>query len=66
MIWFLLLKVFFEDPKILKGCNASLFTIIQKTLNPKSIKDFRPISLIGCQYEIIGKILDNRLSAVIN
>nr|GEW09093.1 RNA-directed DNA polymerase, eukaryota [Tanacetum cinerariifolium] len=28
-------------------------------------KDFRPISLIRCQYKIMGKILANRLSSVI-
>lgn len=52
--------------KIPKGCNASFFTFIPKILNPKSIKDFRLISLIGCQYKIIGKLLSNRLSEVIS
>nr|GEV35354.1 cysteine-rich receptor-like protein kinase [Tanacetum cinerariifolium] len=34
-------------------------------MDAKHLKDFRPISLIGCQYKIIGKILANRLSLVI-
>ncbi|GKB57250.1 RNA-directed DNA polymerase, eukaryota [Tanacetum coccineum] len=36
-----------------------------KVSNAKFVFDFRPISLIGCQYKIIGKILVNRLSKVI-
>ncbi|GJZ77185.1 RNA-directed DNA polymerase, eukaryota [Tanacetum coccineum] len=35
-------------------------------LDAKPLNDFRPISLIGCQYKIIGKILANRLSLVID
>ncbi|GKD66506.1 cysteine-rich receptor-like protein kinase [Tanacetum coccineum] len=34
-------------------------------MDVKHLNDFRPISLIGCQYKIIGKILANRLSLVI-
>ncbi|GJY56796.1 putative RNA-directed DNA polymerase [Tanacetum coccineum] len=33
--------------------------------DPLTIGEFRPISLIGCQYKIIAKILANRLSLVI-
>ncbi|GJY83471.1 putative RNA-directed DNA polymerase, eukaryota, reverse transcriptase zinc-binding domain protein [Tanacetum coccineum] len=33
--------------------------------NAKFVSDFRHISLIGCQYKIIGKLLANRLSKVI-
>nr|GEW82625.1 putative RNA-directed DNA polymerase, eukaryota, reverse transcriptase zinc-binding domain protein [Tanacetum cinerariifolium] len=40
--------------------------LIPKISNPLSIKDFRPISLIGTHYKIISKLLDNRLSKVID
>ncbi|GJX71225.1 putative RNA-directed DNA polymerase, eukaryota, reverse transcriptase zinc-binding domain protein [Tanacetum coccineum] len=33
--------------------------------NATLVTDFRPISLIGCQYKNVGKILANRLSTVI-
>lgn len=31
-------------------CNLSFTSLISKVFNLKSIKDFHPISLIGCQY----------------
>nr|GEV58921.1 RNA-directed DNA polymerase, eukaryota, reverse transcriptase zinc-binding domain protein [Tanacetum cinerariifolium] len=46
-------------------CNSSFIALIPKISNAKFVSDFRPISLIGCQYKIIGKILANRLSKVI-
>ncbi|GJW79628.1 RNA-directed DNA polymerase, eukaryota [Tanacetum coccineum] len=49
-----------------KGCNSSFIALIPKVNNAKSVSDFRPISLIGCQYKIIGKLLANRLSIVIS
>ena len=48
-----------------KGCNPSFIALIPKIQDSKFVKDFRPISLIGCQYKIIGKLLANRLSSVI-
>nr|GEV26082.1 hypothetical protein [Tanacetum cinerariifolium] len=47
-----------------KGCNSSFIALIPKISNAKFVSDFRPISLIGCQYKIIGKILANRLSKI--
>ncbi|GKD13922.1 RNA-directed DNA polymerase, eukaryota, reverse transcriptase zinc-binding domain protein [Tanacetum coccineum] len=48
-----------------KGCNPSFIALIPKFLDSKVVYDFRPTSLIGCQYIIIGKLLANRLSLVI-
>ncbi|GJT31915.1 RNA-directed DNA polymerase, eukaryota, reverse transcriptase zinc-binding domain protein [Tanacetum coccineum] len=48
-----------------KGYNSSFIALIPKVSNATLVTDFRPISLIGCQYKIIGKILANRLSMVI-
>ncbi|GJZ62103.1 putative RNA-directed DNA polymerase, eukaryota, reverse transcriptase zinc-binding domain protein [Tanacetum coccineum] len=51
--------------EIPKGYNPSFIALILKIPNAKFVSDFRPISLIGCQYKIIGKLLANRLSNVI-
>ncbi|GJZ90239.1 putative RNA-directed DNA polymerase, eukaryota, reverse transcriptase zinc-binding domain protein [Tanacetum coccineum] len=56
---------FFLSGYFPKGCNSSFITLIPKVSNAKFVSDFRSISLIGCQYKIIGKILANRLSTVI-
>nr|GEZ48051.1 hypothetical protein [Tanacetum cinerariifolium] len=48
-----------------KGCNSSFISLIPKVMDAKHLKYFMPISLIGYQYKIIGKILANRLSLVI-
>ncbi|GJU63975.1 RNA-directed DNA polymerase, eukaryota, reverse transcriptase zinc-binding domain protein [Tanacetum coccineum] len=48
-----------------KGCNSSFIALIPKVSNATLVTDFRPISLVGCQYKIVAKILANRLSLVI-
>ena len=49
-----------------KGLNSSFIALIPKIKDPQLISDFRPISLIGCVYKIIAKVLSNRLSKVMN
>ncbi|GJZ18777.1 putative RNA-directed DNA polymerase, eukaryota, reverse transcriptase zinc-binding domain protein [Tanacetum coccineum] len=56
---------FFHSGYFLKGCNSLFIALILKVSNAKYVTDFRPMSLIGCQYKIIGKLLANRLSMVI-
>nr|GFA13744.1 RNA-directed DNA polymerase, eukaryota [Tanacetum cinerariifolium] len=58
-------RKFFHSNKFPKGCNSSFIALIPKISIAKIVSDFRPISLIGCQYKIIGKILANRISKVI-
>nr|GEV12882.1 RNA-directed DNA polymerase, eukaryota, reverse transcriptase zinc-binding domain protein [Tanacetum cinerariifolium] len=56
---------FFQSHVIPKGCNPSFISLIPKVPDAKFVSDFLPISLIGCQYKIIGKLLANRLCNVI-
>ncbi|GJW67194.1 hypothetical protein Tco_0121618 [Tanacetum coccineum] len=58
-------KEFEKRAYIPRGCNSSFITLILKIDDPLTIGEFRPISLIRCQYKIIAKILANRLSLVI-
>ncbi|GKA96727.1 RNA-directed DNA polymerase, eukaryota [Tanacetum coccineum] len=59
-------KEFFTSSTFPVGCNPSFISLIPKVLDVKHLSDFRHISLIGCQYKIIGKILANRLSLLID
>ncbi|GKB52572.1 putative RNA-directed DNA polymerase [Tanacetum coccineum] len=56
---------FHLSPHIPRGCNSSFIILVPKFEDPLTIGDFRPISLIGCKYKIIAKILANRLAIVI-
>ncbi|GJU11118.1 hypothetical protein Tco_1133514 [Tanacetum coccineum] len=37
-----------------KGCNSAFIALIPKVGNAKFVSELRPISLIGCQYKIVG------------
>ncbi|KAJ9566035.1 hypothetical protein OSB04_002001 [Centaurea solstitialis] len=44
------------------GCNSSFISLIPKM----TFAEYRPISLIGCFYKVVAKILSNRLKNVID
>jgi hypothetical protein len=47
-------------------CLLSYFlTLIPKVKSPQDLGDFRPISLLGCWYKILAKVLATRLASVI-
>jgi len=46
--------------------NASFICLIPKVDNPQQLGDFKPISLVGCLYKIVLKLLSLRLKKVIN
>lgn len=48
-----------------RECNPSFFVLIPKIQDPLDISDYRLISLIGCVYKILSKIL-SRLAKVIH
>ncbi|GKB10976.1 RNA-directed DNA polymerase, eukaryota, reverse transcriptase zinc-binding domain protein [Tanacetum coccineum] len=54
------------DAFIPRGCNSSFIALVPKKCDPIHINDFRPISLIGCQYKVIAKVLANRLLKVVH
>ncbi|GKA07971.1 RNA-directed DNA polymerase, eukaryota, partial [Tanacetum coccineum] len=59
-------EYFFDKGSFPKGCNSSFIALIPKVLDAKFVNDFRPISLIGCVYKIVTKVLANRLKEVIS
>ncbi|GKC60500.1 RNA-directed DNA polymerase, eukaryota [Tanacetum coccineum] len=58
-------NTFFINGNFPKGINSSFITLIPKNQEAKTTKDFRPITLIGCIYKIISKILANRMVFVL-
>nr|GEW17485.1 RNA-directed DNA polymerase, eukaryota, reverse transcriptase zinc-binding domain protein [Tanacetum cinerariifolium] len=58
-------KYFFTYGVIPKGCNSSFIALIPKIPDANTVKDFRPISLIGSLYKIVAKILANHLVGVL-
>lgn len=60
------LDEFHRNGRLVKGSNSSFIVLIPKKENPQKISDFRPISLIGCMYKVLPKVLANRLRRVIH
>jgi hypothetical protein len=49
-----------------KGFSSYSVTLIPKVSSPFSLGDFRPISLLGCLYKTIAKVLTARLARVMD
>ncbi|XP_071712284.1 uncharacterized protein [Rutidosis leptorrhynchoides] len=60
------IRGFFSSCSMPRGANSAFFSLIPKIYNPMLITDFRPISLVGCFYKTVTKILTNRLQGVID
>ncbi|XP_057450692.1 uncharacterized protein LOC130742609 [Lotus japonicus] len=48
-----------------RGCNASFIALVPKVKSPQSLNEFRPISLIGCIFKVVSKLLAGRLKLVL-
>lgn len=45
--------------------NATFLTLIPNLPNLIELKEFRPISLVGCVYKLLSKVLANRSKTVV-
>ncbi|GJR04155.1 putative RNA-directed DNA polymerase, eukaryota, reverse transcriptase zinc-binding domain protein [Tanacetum coccineum] len=61
-----MVKRFKTDGFIPRGCNSSFIALVPKKQDPLYINDYRLISLIGCQYKVIAKVLATRLQKVVH
>ncbi|GJR83496.1 hypothetical protein Tco_0154281, partial [Tanacetum coccineum] len=48
---------FVTSASLTKGCNPSFISLIPKGAYPTTPKEYRPISLIGCQYKFVDDVL---------
>lgn len=60
-----LFREFHDFGKSVRSLNTTFLFLIAKKRATKDVKYFRLISLVGCIYKIILKVLTNRLSKVI-
>ncbi|GAV86030.1 LOW QUALITY PROTEIN: hypothetical protein CFOL_v3_29464, partial [Cephalotus follicularis] len=47
-------RFFFEQPYMPKGLNATIITLVPKTKNASSIRDYRPISCCNFLYKVLS------------
>lgn len=59
-------KQFFADGIMPEGLNDTVIVLIPKGSDPKSLRDFRPISLCNVIYKVISKCLVNRLRPLLD
>jgi hypothetical protein len=63
---FQMIGEFHVNSVIPKGLLSYFVTLLPKSKCPQSMSDFQPISLLGCLYKIISKVLANRMKGVLN
>ncbi|KAK9055104.1 hypothetical protein SSX86_026184 [Deinandra increscens subsp. villosa] len=64
--FFATLSRFHSTGTISKGCGSSFIHLVPKVADPSSLRDYRPISLIGCISKVISKVLANRIKPVMD
>ena len=57
---------FHRNGKLTKGVNSTFIALIPKVTSPQRLNDFGPISLVGCMYKVLAKVLANRLRKVVS
>ena len=56
---------FLSSGKFVASLNFTFIDLIPNKAGVVDIKDFRPISLVGCMYKLLSKVLARRWRAVI-
>lgn len=59
------LRDFLKSGKFVKSLNTTFLALIPKKRGAKEFNEFRPISLVGCIYKLIAKVLAKRLPEVL-
>ena len=55
---------FFETAKLPEDSNVTWVALAPKFVGAREIKDLRPISMVGCVYKVISKVLVRRMRQV--
>ncbi|GJS23318.1 RNA-directed DNA polymerase, eukaryota, reverse transcriptase zinc-binding domain protein [Tanacetum coccineum] len=59
------IKEFFNSGKMLGAINATLISLVPKSMTPQNVSDFRPIACCNVVYKCISKILTNRIKSAL-
>jgi hypothetical protein len=62
----ILFDQFYANASLPKSFSSYFVTLIPKVNSPLSLREFRPISLLGCLYKLVAKVLAKRLCLVMN
>jgi hypothetical protein len=62
----ILFDQFHANASFPKGMCSYFLTLIPKVASPQALGDFRPISLLGCLYKLVAKVLAARLAKVMD
>jgi hypothetical protein len=57
---------FFGNARLPNGLLSYFITLIPKVACPSTLGEFRPVSLLGCLYKLIAKVLAARLAKVMD
>ena len=60
------IQEFYVNGVIVKDLNKTFVAFIPKCAHLETMRDFRPISLVGSLYNVLAKVLANRLKLVMN
>ncbi|XP_020972549.1 uncharacterized protein LOC110269204 [Arachis ipaensis] len=55
---------FFQTSRLLTNINITWVALAPKFVGAKEMKDLRPISMVGCVYKVISKVLVRKMRAV--
>ena len=58
-------REFHANETFIRSLNATFLVLIPKKGDAEDLKDFRPISLLGSLYNILAKVLANRLKNMV-
>lgn len=64
--FYLMIHEFWQTGILPRGSNVAFIALIAKIETPSGFKDFRPISMVGCVYKVIAKLLARRLKRVMS